>query len=109
MLDKVLEVKGKWENKLGYCFCNAMAEIWRNGGELKMGALGYKKTSTMVLWIYGHQENKMKDYISPQHAPPAHSGMTRLVRKSKCCEECDVKPSVVKPKGFYEELGWFDM
>ena len=88
MYQNVEEVRGNWENKIGLCFCNALAEVWRNGGELKFGGLGVKRTKTAVYWIYGHPANKAEDYISEHGTPSKNTGMTTL-RKGKGCKECD--------------------
>lgn len=78
--DIVNERRANWVNTFGHCFLNAMCEIWRNGGELKMGCLGIKKTKVAVYWYYGHPENTVKDIILPHGTISHNTGMTRYVK-----------------------------
>jgi hypothetical protein len=83
MFERVNDNRTLWENRFGYCFVNAMCEIWRNGGELKMGCFGVKRTKTGVYWIYGHPKNTAKEIIVPndiRFSAYRNSGMTRYVK-----------------------------
>jgi hypothetical protein len=80
MFDTVNEHRADWVNTFGYCFVNAMCEMWRNGGDLKMGCLGIKKTKVAVYWFYGHPKNTAKEIIVSHDSGYRNSGMTRYVK-----------------------------